>query len=411
MIFDYAKTLQRSDEDIEKWQSRILEINNKLCDKYYDERDNYILVVGSVGRNTAIAKTSDYDVIFKLPNGVYKKFNNYESGGQSQLLQEIRQILLKRYPKTKIKGDGQVVVIEYTDGTLELVPAFEQADGNFKYADTHNEGSWKITKPVPEINQSKKQAKDSTEIFNYLCFLMRQWKNHNGFPFKGLLIDTLVNNFLEGGYDYENEFQLLRNLFTHISLENKNQTYWFALGSNQKIWNDDNGTFIKKANKALKKFEDAEESSEELLKKLFGYKQEEMKSQNEEFIENKFAVDIVYNLKIDCTLSQYGFRPMKLRECIKKNFPLKHGKILEFFIEEHNIPQEISNNIKYYWKVKNVGEEAVGRERGQIFQGKNKLKETSNFNGNHYVECYAVYNNTVVARNKIKVHIDNHHGR
>ena len=93
MIIDYAKTLERSEEEIIKWENRIIKINNKLCDKYYLERDNYSILVGSVGRGTAITKTSDYDVLFKLPQSLYTKFDKYESNGQSQLLQEIKNII------------------------------------------------------------------------------------------------------------------------------------------------------------------------------------------------------------------------------------------------------------------------------------------------------------------------------
>ena len=45
MIIDYAKTLERSEEEIIKWENRIIKINNKLCDKYYLERDNYSILV------------------------------------------------------------------------------------------------------------------------------------------------------------------------------------------------------------------------------------------------------------------------------------------------------------------------------------------------------------------------------
>lgn len=87
MIIEYAKTLERSKDEDTKWEDRILKINNKLCDKYYSKRGRYSIVVGSVGRGTAITKTSDYDVIFKLPQSVYFKFDKHESNGQSQLLQ------------------------------------------------------------------------------------------------------------------------------------------------------------------------------------------------------------------------------------------------------------------------------------------------------------------------------------
>lgn len=408
MIIDYAKTLDRSEDEITKWENRIIKINNKLCDKYYIERENYSVLVGSVGRGTAITRTSDYDVLFKLPKSVYTKFDQYDSNGQSQLLQEIKNIIKELHPKTNIKGDGQVVSIEYNDGVIELVPAFEQSDGNFKYPDSNNGGSWKITKPIPEIEESEKQSKNISKSFNYLCFLMRQWKNHIGFSFKGLLIDTFVSEYLEDeSYKNKTELQLLEGLFGQLSKENKEQSYWYALGSNQKIYNNDNGKFVTKAKKALKKFDGATE--ELILKDLFGYKQSEQKATNEEFIEDKFIVDIRFNLKIDCDVLQDGFRGMKLTEFLLSKFRLGRGKTLNFSVVSSNIPSYLP--INYYWKVRNVGREALGKERGQIFLGARKQTEHTSFNGNHYVECYAVYDGIVIARDRIKVPIDVLHGR
>ncbi len=98
-----------------------------------------MLVVGSVGRGTAVSGTSDLDMLYVLPPDVYKKFDVYESNGQSSLLQEIKETLRERYPRTDTKGDGQAVVVSFANRsyTIDLVPAFAQSDGSFKYPDTH----------------------------------------------------------------------------------------------------------------------------------------------------------------------------------------------------------------------------------------------------------------------------------
>ena len=84
----------------------------------------------------------------------------------------------------------------FKDGTIELVPAFKQQDGSFIYPDSNNGGKWKYTKPLEEIQLAMRAKNDSSDLYNYLCFLLRKWKNHKGFVFKGLLIDTLVFNYL-----------------------------------------------------------------------------------------------------------------------------------------------------------------------------------------------------------------------
>lgn len=109
MVFDYARSLQISQEELDEWLNRINKINNKLSDYYYEQRLRKTLLVGSVGRGTAIIKTSDYDVIFVLPQEAYIRFDSYETNGQSALLQEVKGIISELYPRTEIKADGQVV--------------------------------------------------------------------------------------------------------------------------------------------------------------------------------------------------------------------------------------------------------------------------------------------------------------
>lgn len=74
-------------------EKRIRTIYKRLNRKYYDSvsAEDNMIIVGSVGRNTAISGVSDCDCIYNLPKEVYKKFDEYESNDQSQLLQEIKK--------------------------------------------------------------------------------------------------------------------------------------------------------------------------------------------------------------------------------------------------------------------------------------------------------------------------------
>lgn len=417
--------LYMTDEEWEKWENRLKEITKRLNRKYYslDELDNQEtdngLIVGSVGRTTAVRNVSDFDYIFSLPSEVYRRFDSYEGNGQSALLQEIKNELLKRYPNTKIKGDGQVVVIDFSDGgKIELVPAFEQSDGNFKYPDSRNGGSWKTTKPKPEIEKSKSLNSNFNNHFSNLTRLIRQWKNHMGFSFKGLLIDTLISDLIDDkgiSEIYYSDYNiLLKDIFEYFSNQDKNREYWYALDSNQKIYNNDGAKFINKAKQALKKIEDAsEEKLTEVYRQLFGRKFAQSTSttnraSNEEFIDELFSIDIRYNIVLECEITQDGFRKALLSDFLKSRFKIKNRKSLDFEIIQSDIPDNLLSDVKYYWKVRNIGAEAIRRncERGAIFSGKIKHHEDSQFKGDHYVECYAVLDNTVIARDRITVPID-----
>lgn len=267
--------------NIDTMKVTVGEIAKKLNKSYYNlDKDNTsnMYIVGSVGRETAIKGVSDLDLIFDLPNETFKKFDAYTSNGQSALLQEVKGILVERYPKTKISGDGQVVVIEFTNYIVELVPGFKQSDDSFKYPDTNNGGSWRITKPLAEIAESKRMSEETDKNFKYIANMLRAWKNKQGFKFGGLLIDTLTCNFLNKNEEYKNisfddYFEMSKELFKYLKDLNKDQKYWYALGSNQEVYNSANGKFVKKAKKAYNKIKDLASDSEEVnskLREIFG---------------------------------------------------------------------------------------------------------------------------------------------
>ena len=246
--------------NMEEMNIKIKEITKKLNKYYYDieDEEEHMYIVGSVGRGTAIKNTSDLDILFDLPKEVYTKYENYESNGQSALLQEVKNVLLERYPNTKMKGDGQVVVISFTKYKVELVPGFKQTDDRFKYPNSNDGGSWKYTNPLPEIEECKKSNNSTDGNFYNVCHILRCWKNKKGFKFKGLLIDTLTNNFFTENEEYknvnyENYLELIKNIFKFLKNEDATKSYWLAIGSNQQIYNDDNGKFVKKAEKAYNK--------------------------------------------------------------------------------------------------------------------------------------------------------------
>lgn len=424
--------------NISEMEITVGEIAKKLNKNYYNldsDKTSHMYIVGSVGRETAIKGVSDLDILFDLPVEVFKRFDAYKEKKQSSLLQEIKNVLKARYPNTDISGDGQVVVIKFNKYTVELVPGFKQSDDRFKYPDTNNGGSWKYTDPLPEISESKKTAEDTDNNFKYIANMLRAWKNKQGFKFGGLLIDTITYKFLNEKTDYRNigfdsYLDMTKALFEYIKGLDKDQSYWYALGSNQQVYNCDNGKFITKAEKAYKKIKDLTANSSDVNKKLrqvFGTQfpkkvtaenREYTSSYNqkyyndtEEFIEDYFTVDIKYNISIDCKITQDGFRPMLLKKLLRDKMFLAIKKHLEFYID--SMDSEIKKEAPYdiYWKVKNEGQEAIKRDciRGQIKRTNTKsINESSDFIGEHYVECYIVKDGICIAKDHIDVPISNY---
>ena len=411
----------------EEFYDSVANITKKLNSTYYDvdgDTKSHCLLVGSVGRKTATKNVSDIDMIFTLPGDVYKKYDSYESNGQSALLQEVKGIIKERYPNTDIRGDGQVVVISFSKYIVELVPAFEQNNYSFKYPDSNQGGKWKITNPIPEQKACKDTGEHHSHYFD-LCRLIRLWKNHEGFSFKGLLIDTLVHDYLVNKENVSNSLlDQLVGLFEYLSLQNRKQSYWYALGSNQQITNDDNGRFVSKAKAVVNELRECYDDNDyhNHFYRLFGKEypiedEEHLKEKyqlkvncyndTEEFIENLVSVDIRYDLEIDCSVDINGFRQFLLSDFLKRKLGyLKIKRDLNFYIVTTNCPTPY----EIWWKVKNVGPQAIARNeiRGQILKtNEKKHYEKTKFYGPHFVECYLIKQGVCVARAKINVPIGN----
>ena len=208
--------------------------------------------VGSYGRGTAI-HLSDIDMIYEIPYEVYIQYDQYLYNGQSALLQKIKDTLHTTYPFTKMKGDGQVVVLDFADGIrFEIVPGYRQWDDSYLYPDTHNGGSWKKTNPIPEIEAVKSLNIDTNKNMQHLCRMVRAWKDEHCVPMSGLLIDTFVGRFLKDWYYKGNSYlyydYMTRDFFNYVRKEDDRKAYWYAIGSNQFVYN--RGSFRQKAENA-----------------------------------------------------------------------------------------------------------------------------------------------------------------
>lgn len=402
--------------------SKYEEITSALNKKFRDTESKTAnsLQVGSYGRWTGIKGISDLDMLYIMPAS---KWNDYKDGKQSKLLDHTKDAISARYPRTTVKKDRLVVQVIYSGFMVEVQPVFEQDDGSFKYPDTYNGGSWKVTKPREEIKAMKEFVDQKNKNLRKLCKMARAWKNKSGVGIGGLLIDTLAYNFLKSSSDYDNRSTayydwMCRDFFKYLS-EEPTKDYYLALGSNQRV--NVKANFQRKAKIAYEdslKAIDAGESSSanKKWKKIFGRPfpaaaTQESKSSvynyrnTEQFIEDSYSVDIRYNLTLECEVSQNGFREALLRTMLAKKLKLQAKKKLTFYVADINVPGDFILK----WKVLNRGTEAERRDciRGDIVidKGFRKKEEKTDFNGEHIVECYAIQNGVVVAKDRIDVPI------
>ena len=428
MFQDFLSNIKVANE--EQITLRYQEITCALNKKFRDteSKTSNQLQVGSYGRWTAIKGISDLDMLYIMPSS---KWEDYKNGGQSKLLKDTKDAILARYPRTTVFVDRLVVCVQYTNFHVEVQPVFKQEDGSYKYPDTKNGGSWKITKPQAELDEMQNMNDAKNRNLRRLCKMARAWKNKHGVSMGGLLIDTLAYNFMKSTTYYDDKsymyYDWLSRDFFKFLADQPDRDHYQALGSNQDV-------------KVKAKFQDAAQDAYDLCleaialgtddkayskwRMVYGRqfpkapsKQAEMSiriedmryEHTEQFIEDQYPIDIRYKLKIESKVTQDGQTIDWLRGFKRRKKKLNHGRGLSFYIEENTTPKNLQNySVK--WKVLNRGEEAKRRNciRGQIVldDGKERIDEYSSFNGEHLVECYIIQNGVVVARDRIYVPIE-----
>lgn len=214
------------------------------------------LYVGSYGRNTATEGISDVDMLMILPYSTYIQYNAYQYNGQSSLLQAVKNSIATTYPRTILKGDGQIVQVTFSDdNTLEILPCFENIDGSFTYPDSNDGGSWKTTNPRPEIKAFQELNNVCNGNLYALCRMARAWKYSNNILLKSCLLDLFAYRFLQD-YQYKDKSYtyydwMARDFFAYLANIPETQKSWRMVGSNR-IYTD-SSSFQSKARKAKDK--------------------------------------------------------------------------------------------------------------------------------------------------------------
>lgn len=390
-----------------------------------ESRTANTLRVGSIGRSTAIDGVSDLDMLYIMPQYAWADYNR--NGGQYLLLRDTADAIKARYRSTDIRVDRLVVQVLYQDAQVEVQPVFEGEGGDLIYPDSYDGGRWKVTKPRLEIQAMREASATKNDNLRRLCKITRAWRNRHGIAMGGLLIDTLAYRFLQSTtyYDtrsYSDYDSMTADFFSYLAgLER--QDYFLALGSNQRVrvkkhFQSKAGDAYQLALSAISS--GSPEIARQRWRKIFGRRfpmpnaaineafvtdGRHSARNTEEFIEDRYHVDIRYPIEMECEVTQNGFRSQLLRHLLGSGNPLRPQKKLRFFVKEHDIP----GNFQLFWKVLNRGPEAIRLDeiRGKILpdEGHMERTETTSFRGDHIVECYAVQHGRVVAKDRIHVPI------
>jgi len=418
--FRSALSVSNAVDISQKYCSIATRLNADFWQIESDERHS--LQIGSYGRHTAIDGVSDLDMVFELPAKELERYKKLNANGPSCMLQDVRDSLKKRYPATPIKADGQVVGVFFDRYHIEVLPAFLNDDGDYIYGDTNDGGSWKVTKPRPEIKAVNDLDKTTKGNLKDVSKMLRAWRNKAGVGMGGLLVDTFAYNFFSqsGKFHcatYSTYPELFLALFTYLGTLPE-QDYWIAPGSGQRV--RCKSKFQAKAKKAATRCQEAidaegDEAQAKRWRKVFGRHFPKVTvareaaapdvRDDEQFIEDRYPVDIRYDIVLDCETKEANVLRDALQKMLRSKQRVPIGRHLRF----HVVGCDVPGNYSLCWKVRNAGSEAVRRNqlRGEITsdKGKREKTETASFPGEHFVEVYAVQDGVVVARERIGVPI------
>jgi hypothetical protein len=162
----------------------------------YTSTSGNSFLVGSWGKSSEVRPPRDIDVMFVLPDSVYARFQQRPGNKQSQLLQEVKNVLSRWYSSTTMRADGQVVMVGFTTYAVEVVPAFVLTTGQYWICDTNGGGRYKTTDPRAEIaNVSNSNAKTKNNTRD-LIRMMKAWQSYCSVPIKSFWFELLAIDFL-----------------------------------------------------------------------------------------------------------------------------------------------------------------------------------------------------------------------
>lgn len=149
-------------------------------------------LTGSYKRNTMIAPLSEADIdIFVVLNSSY-----YQTNGQAALLEKVKYVLKKTYPKTPdISRDGQAVTISFDDFQVDVVPSFNRRGGGFLIPNTL-QNEWISTDPRQHITIWTAANNAHNGDLVPLIKMIKAWNKKNGSPFISFHLECLVLQIL-----------------------------------------------------------------------------------------------------------------------------------------------------------------------------------------------------------------------
>lgn len=206
LFSEFIGNLSLTDAQRKDAKTKYTGVIDCLAKHFYDRdsNSNDQFLFGSYKTRTNIRPIddgSDVDVLFKIDEDTYEKYEDNPSG----LLQEVRTALKDKYTTTEeIHAWGKVVLVKFCDGhhNVEVLPAFENDDDTFKIPNTEDGGSWEESfDPREQVNSFDNSNSDTDGLTRELAKMLKNWvRNTISLNYKSYLLVEDVISFLDDSY-------------------------------------------------------------------------------------------------------------------------------------------------------------------------------------------------------------------
>ena len=414
--------------NLDRLDSGLEEYNDENNTDYYvsDTKEQGSVAMATVTQNDS----KDYDIDVAV---IFDEDNLGEDTGTTKAKNIVVNALKKKCVnfKTEPTALTNCVRIEYSDGYHIDFAIYKKVDDTYYHAGS----SWQERNPMAINNWFSEAVKEKGDKLRSVVRLSKMFcKSRDSWVMPGGLIQSVLCDECFVDYDRLDEcfYYTMKNIVDRLddSIEVYNPTdATKSLLLKQKDRDKMNNWKNRLSDKISKmeiitKSECTKKQAFDSWHSFFNHSFWEYDSESnaknqyanvnkdysavkgEQFIEDKYPVVKLYNARIECNVVSDGFRPQSIFDIlrIRKWLP-KHKQLFFSCVTDTPTPYKV------LWKIRNVGIEAERRNcfRGEIISSNcsnHRRKESTDFWGPHFVECYVIKNNSCVARARINVPIE-----
>lgn len=216
-------------------------VRSCLNSYYWGVKSDYSnsMLHGSWGKQTRVRPARDIDVLFVLPSSVYERFQKVSGNKQSQLLQAVKSALEVTYSATKMRADGEVVVVPFATQPVEVAPAFKLLNGRYQICNTHDGGNYKEIDPDAEMKAMSDSDSASSGNTRHLARMLKKWQENCSVGLKSFVLELLAIEFI-AGWEYRGKNSvyydwMVRDFFKFLK-DKSDYAYVLVPGTYEIVW-------------------------------------------------------------------------------------------------------------------------------------------------------------------------------